>query len=306
MKIQVKQILPSPEPVRTQMEPAKLDELSASIKEQGLIVPIKVRPIDDKYEIVYGHRRFAASKMAGMEEIECYVEGIDDLNAVIQAGIENIHREDMNPVDKARWLAGIRDEKGCSFEEVGKIVGLSGRYVNDLVRLLNESKSVQEKLRSSAPKLTEGHVRVVRMAGVNEVEKKKILDKVDKENLTMEQIKAVAQSVAKAQDPRTRERLIVQKYDPYTHDPIEVEKRASRFGEHDPIEDDTKSPAINWADLPEVSKVLKSLSRAEQTGDDILDMLSEGKFSPEAIPFTVKKIQKMIAVWENVIEEMKQ
>jgi len=306
MKIQVKQILPSPEPVRTQMEPAKLDELSASIKEQGLIVPIKVRPIDDKYEIVYGHRRFAASKMAGLKEIECYVEGVDDLNAVIQAGIENVHREDMSPIDKARWLSNIRDLTGWTLREMEGKLGLDNSYISRLLKLLGEGKKVQDLLADSNRKLTEPHVTAVRQAGVSEVEKKKLIDKVVKEKLTSEQAKSVAQSVAAAQDPRTKERLIEQKYDPYTHDPIEVEKRASRFGEHDPIEDDTKSPAINWANLPEVSKVLQMLSKAEQTGDDILDMLSEGKFSPEAIPFTVKKIQKMIAVWENVIEEMKQ
>jgi len=306
MKIQVKQILPSPEPVRTQMEPAKLDELSDSIKEQGLIVPIKVRPIDDKYEIVYGHRRFAASKMAGLKEIECYVEGVDDLNAAIQAGIENVHREDMNSIDKARWLSGIRDLTGWNAETTGTKLGLASSTVRRLIALLEESPSVQAKLSSPGSKVTERHIREIRQAGVNEVEAKKLVDKVEKEGLSSDQTEAVAKSVAKAQDPRTKERLIAQRYNSFDHDPVAVEKRAKRFGEHDPIEDGTKSPAINWADLPEVSRVLKSLSRAEQTGDDILDMLSEGKFSPEAIPFTVKKIEKMIAVWQNVIEEMKQ
>jgi len=304
MKIPIEQILPSPEPVRTQMEPAKLDELAASIKEQGLIVPIKVRPVGDMNEIVYGHRRFAASKMAGLKELECYVEGIDDTNALIQAGIENIHREDMNPIDKARWLAGIRDAKNCKSDAVGEIVGLSGRHVRRLLALLEESPSTQDKLRTARPKLTTDHIDKVRGAGVDEVEKKKLIDKVERDGLTAEQIGAVAQSVAAAQDPRTKARLIEQKYDPYTHDPIEVEKRAKRFGKADPIEDDTKSPAINWASLPEVSRVLKALSTAEHVGESIIEMVQEGKFAPEAIPFTVKKIKKMIAVWENVIEEM--
>jgi len=304
MKIAIEQILPSPEPVRTQMNPAKLDELSASIKEQGLIVPIKVRPDGKKYEIVYGHRRFAAAKMAGLKEIECFVEGTDDLDAILQAGIENIHREDMNPIDEAKWFATIRDITGWTLERMGKELGINPTKISRFLLLLDESKSVQDKLRAPRTKLTPEHIAAVRQIGVNEVEKKKLIDKVVKEGLTRDQTRVVAKSVAVAQDTRTKDRLIETPFNVYDHDPIEIEKRAKRFGKHDPIEDDAKSPAINWASLPEVSKVLEALSQAEHVGDDILDMLSEGKFSPEAIPFTVKKIKKMIAVWQNVIEEM--
>ena len=304
MKIPIEQIIPSPEPVRTQMEPAKLDELSASIKEQGLIVPIKVRPIDDKYEIVYGHRRFAAAKMASLTEIECYVEGIDDLKAILQAGIENVHREDMNPIDEAKWFQTIQLETGWSSAEISRQLGIHSTHIGRRLLLLEESSAVQDKLRSPRPTITPEHIAEVRQSGVSEVEKKKLIDKIEQEGLTRDQTRVVAKSVSVAQDPRTRERLIATKYNEYDHNPIEVESRAKRFGAHDPLEGEKTSPATNWANLPEVGRVLKALSQAEQMGESIIEMIQQGKFSPEAIPFTVNKIKKMIAVWQNVIKEM--
>ena len=104
MKIPLELIRPSPNPIRTSWGEDGLRELTESIKEQGLIVPIKVRSIGDAYEIIYGHRRAEACRRAGMHEIECIVDGMDDTNALIQAWIENSQREDMSALDRARAL----------------------------------------------------------------------------------------------------------------------------------------------------------------------------------------------------------
>ena len=104
-------IQPSPNPIRKTWDDDKMDELAQSIKEQGLIVPVKVRPTDNAhYEVVYGHRRVEACRRAGLDKVEAIIEGMDDTDTLIQALIENVQREDMNPIDKGKALVRLQEQ----------------------------------------------------------------------------------------------------------------------------------------------------------------------------------------------------
>ena len=299
MKIQVKQILPSPEPVRTQMEPAKLDELSASIKEQGLIVPIKVRPIDDKYEIVYGHRRFAASQMAGLEVIECIVEGAE--NVLAQALIENIVREDMNDADKRDGLRNLKELTGKTWKEIGAMFGWSESYVKTIAGITDDEAEI---IRIAGDTITSEHVSKARQAGDDSL---KVLKKASKEGLSKRQVGAVAKSVAVTQDPRRKQQLIDAPYDPYTHDPDNAKARAERFGKTDPIAKPNFKPSTEtWKDTPEVALLLQKISDFGELSSKAKAMSDEGKFSPEALPFVQSKVNAAYKKWQSMFEGWKQ
>jgi len=294
MKIAIEQIIPSPEPVRTQMEPAKLDELSASIKEQGLIVPIKVRPIDDKYEIVYGHRRFTASQMVGLQEVECIVEGVDD--PLIQALVENVVREDMNDADVRDGLRQLKELTGKEWAEIGAMFGWSEVYTKSKANIKDDEAEV---IRSNAG-ITFEHVSRSRKAGEDSV---KVLEKAAKEGLSKRQVEAVAKSVANTLDPKRKQHLIDTPYSPYTHDPEYAQERANKYGASDPVSfDKSPSKTDTWKDTPEVVVLLRYIKEAKEQMGKIVTMKKEGKFAPEALPFVASKLKGLAKDIQLVIE----
>jgi len=126
MKIKLNEIKPSTPRVRESQSPEKLDELAQSIKESGVIVPVKVRKNGDGYTLVYGHRRVAAAKMAGLTEIDAIVEDMTDDVLLEQALIENVVREDMPSIEIAKALQKIKDESGATNEAIAAKMGWGG------------------------------------------------------------------------------------------------------------------------------------------------------------------------------------
>lgn len=146
MKILLSQIKGSTPRVRETQSPEKLDELADSIRESGLIVPVKVRRENGNYTLVYGHRRVAAAKMAGLTEIEAIVEDVNDDVLLEQALIENVVREDMASIDIAKALQKIKDESGATNEAIAKKMGwatgdMVARYIDMLDPELDLNKS---------------------------------------------------------------------------------------------------------------------------------------------------------------------
>jgi ParB family transcriptional regulator, chromosome partitioning protein len=145
---------------RTHMDDAALAELADSIKEQGVMQPILVRPVDGgRFEIIAGERRWRAAQRAGLREIPALVKSVDDNNALALALIENIQREDLNPLEEARGLARLVDEFGLTHDAVAKAVGRSRSAVSNLLRLTQLAKPVQDHLMSGA--LEMGHARAL-------------------------------------------------------------------------------------------------------------------------------------------------
>jgi ParB family chromosome partitioning protein len=145
---------------RTRMDPQSIAELADSIKAQGLIQPILVRPVDGgKYEIIAGERRWRAAQLAGLAQVPVIVRAVPDQTALAMALIENIQREDLNPLEEAGGIHRLIDEFRMTHDTAAQAVGRSRSAVTNLLRLLNLAKPVQELLMQG--KLDMGHARAL-------------------------------------------------------------------------------------------------------------------------------------------------
>jgi ParB family chromosome partitioning protein len=148
---------------RTRMDDGSLSELAASIKSQGIMQPVLVRPVDgagpDRYEIIAGERRFRAAQLAGLDEIPVLVREVDDQNAAAMALIENIQREDLNPLEEAQGIARLISEFDFTHEQAANAVGRSRSAVSNLLRLVNLAQPVQTML--MAGDIDMGHARAL-------------------------------------------------------------------------------------------------------------------------------------------------
>jgi ParB family chromosome partitioning protein len=145
---------------RTRMDEGGLQELAASIRAQGLMQPILVRSIGpDQYEIIAGERRFRAARIAGLDEVPVLVKNVPDQAAAAMALIENIQREDLNPLEEAQGIQRLLDEFNFTHEQAAESVGRSRSAVSNLLRLLNLATPVQTML--LAGDLDMGHARAL-------------------------------------------------------------------------------------------------------------------------------------------------
>ncbi|QTH62973.1 ParB/RepB/Spo0J family partition protein [Psychrosphaera ytuae] len=136
VNLPVEQLVPGKYQPRKDMSPEALEELAASIKNQGIIQPIVVRPInDDQYEIIAGERRWRASQIAQLDEVPCLIKDVPDEAAVAIALIENIQREDLNAMEEAIALQRLQDEFELTHQEVADAVGKSRTSVTNYLRL---------------------------------------------------------------------------------------------------------------------------------------------------------------------------
>ena len=143
---------------RTRMNAEALGELAESIRAQGMMQPILVRAVSgDRYEIIAGERRFRAAQMAGLSEVPVLVRNVPDESALAMALIENIQREDLNPLEEAQGVQRLIREFGFTHEQAAQSIGRSRSATSNLLRLLNLAAPVQEMLLSG--QLDMGHAR---------------------------------------------------------------------------------------------------------------------------------------------------
>ncbi|MBI5260103.1 MAG: ParB/RepB/Spo0J family partition protein [Burkholderiales bacterium] len=165
---------------RTRMDEGSLYELAESIKSQGVMQPILVRPVGASgYEIIAGERRYRAAKLAGLNEVPVLVKDVPDEAAAVMALIENIQREDLNPLEEAQGLQRLIDEFKLTHEQAAQAVGRSRSAASNLLRLLNLAAPVQQML--MAGDLDMGHARALlsleaaqQILSANEIAAKKL------------------------------------------------------------------------------------------------------------------------------------
>jgi ParB family chromosome partitioning protein len=158
--IAIDRVRPGKYQPRTKMDPASLAELADSIREQGVMQPILVRPVDGaRFEIIAGERRWRAAEQAGLREVPALVRSVADNAALALALVENIQREDLNPLEEAQGLARLIHEFRLTHDAVAKAVGRSRSAVTNLLRLTTLAKPVQEFLLAGA--LEMGHARAL-------------------------------------------------------------------------------------------------------------------------------------------------
>jgi ParB family chromosome partitioning protein len=157
--INIRDIKQNPLQPREKFDQKKLDDLIASIKEKGVVQPVIVRTKGAEYELIAGERRMRAAKALGIDEIPVIVRDVGDADALELALIENIQREELNPIEEAKAFQRLMDEFGFSQEEVAKAVGKDRATVANIIRLLNLPKRAQEMVVEGI--LSMGHGRAL-------------------------------------------------------------------------------------------------------------------------------------------------
>jgi ParB/RepB/Spo0J family partition protein len=185
--------------VRKQMSPEKLEELEASIREQGQLVPIKVRPNGTGYVLVYGHRRVMAAKAAGQKDIEALVADVPDDKLLTQSLIENVVREDMAAIDIAKALQAIIDETGCTQEELAKKLGWTKMRISQYLEMLEGA--IRKVVEVNPGLLTERNVREARQGTGGDTKlAAQVLQKAAKDELSSRDTRKMAEVVKRASD----------------------------------------------------------------------------------------------------------
>jgi ParB family chromosome partitioning protein len=187
---------------RKDINAEKLQELADSIKAQGIIQPIVVRKIDlEKYEIIAGERRWRAAQLAGLQQIPVVIKEIDDRAAMAIALIENIQREDLNPLEEADALKRLLDEFEMTHQQIADSIGKSRATVSNLLRLIDLHPDVKKLLLNN--QLDMGHARaLLALEGIKQVT---AANKIVKEDLTVratEQLVKEAQAAPKTPKPK--------------------------------------------------------------------------------------------------------
>jgi len=158
-EIPVEQIVPNRRQPRTDFDQASLQALAASIKSAGLMQPVMVRPSNGGFELVAGERRWRAAKLIGLSVIPAVVRDLDDQSAAELAIIENVQREDLNPMERAVALRRLADEYGLTHQQIADKVGLDRASVSNLLRLSDLDRPTAELVR--AGKLSQGHAKAL-------------------------------------------------------------------------------------------------------------------------------------------------
>jgi ParB family transcriptional regulator, chromosome partitioning protein len=171
-------ISPNPDQPRRHFDASLLEELAESIRTKGVLQPLVVRPAGEageRFQIVAGERRWRAAQMAGLHQVPALVRPLSDSEVLEIAIIENIQREDLNPIEEAVGYRSLIDRFGHSQEQIAQALGKSRSHIANLLRLLNLPDSVQEHLR--AGRLTAGHARALITASDAEQLAQKVIQK---------------------------------------------------------------------------------------------------------------------------------
>ncbi|HEX3000017.1 MAG TPA: ParB/RepB/Spo0J family partition protein [Armatimonadota bacterium] len=200
IELPLAQITPNPYQPRGEMDPERLSELVESIRTHGILQPLVVRKHDDGYELVAGERRFRASQAAGLAKVPVIVRECTNREMLELALIENIQREDINPMDSAIAFRRLMDEFSLTQEEVATRVGRSRSSVANTLRLLNLPAAIQLKVASG--EISEGHARALLSLEAVPEAQKVLLERILKEHLSVRDAERIARGMSeKAQKP---------------------------------------------------------------------------------------------------------
>ncbi len=209
--IDINLIIPNKSQPRLQFEEEALSELADSIKTHGLIQPILVRKAKDKYELIAGERRWRASKIAGLKEIPCILKEINQEVSAKYALIENIQREDLNPIEEATAYRKLMEDYNLTQEEMANQVGKSRSYVANTLRLLNLHENIIDYI--SKGELTAGHGKAL-LSIKDKEQQLKSAEQMIKSNLSVREAEIIANkntmTVNKPKNKKTKESYILE------------------------------------------------------------------------------------------------
>ncbi|MAX49438.1 MAG: chromosome partitioning protein ParB [Gammaproteobacteria bacterium] len=254
-EIDLNKIKPGRFQPRSNFDDEKLDELTKSIKNQGVLSPILVRELGlNEYEVIAGERRLRASKKAGLSSIPCLVDQKQDQDALISALIENLQREDLNPVEEARGLDRLKREFGLTQDEVANSTGKARSTIANTLRILSLPSAVLEML--SRGEIEKGHAKL--LASMEQKEAEETAKKIIKNKLSIKDLSGITSK-------KTTNKNIKQKTK--ETDILNVERDMSESFGHK-IEIDTKNKkagkvSIFYNTLDELDTIIKKLKNKQ-------------------------------------------
>lgn len=238
---------------RSNFNKEKLEELTASIKNQGVLSPILVRELGlNEFEVIAGERRLRAAKMAGLKTIPCLIDQKEDQDALVSALIENLQREDLNPVEEARGLDRLKREFGLTQEEVASSTGKARSTVANSLRILSLPASVLELLAHG--KIEKGHAKL--LASISPEEAEKLAQKIVSQKISVKDLSNI--STPNKLKLKTKEK---------DTDLLNIEKEMSELFGHK-IEIETKNKkagkvSISYKTLDELDNIISKLKNKQ-------------------------------------------
>ena len=250
-KINISQIIPNPSQPRKNFRDEELKELSSSIKNQGLIQPIIVKPIiDNQFQIIAGERRWRACQLNGMHEVDCVIKNLDDTNVLEAALIENIQREDLNVIEEANAYKGLIDIKGINNETLAKLIGKSPSYVSNILRLLELDIKIQQMVINGD--LSMGHARA--LIGVPDPINK--ANEIIEKKLSVRQVEKITSEFKKNKSKKTPKDPNIVDLEKELSDKIGL-KTSIQFNENG----SSGSLTLYYSDLNQLDDLMKRLKK---------------------------------------------
>lgn len=207
--VDITKIQPNPNQPRTHFNETLLQELSESIRENGVLQPLLVRKKGQKYEIIAGERRYQASKLAGIEKLPVIIKDVDDQKMLELALIENLQRSDLNPIEEAKGYKQLLKESRMTQEALSKAVSKSRSAITNSLRLLDLPEEVQQFLFDG--KLTAGHARAI-LAVPFEDARIRLARKVVNEGLSVRATENLAPLFSVGEEPKKPKAVTPQSY----------------------------------------------------------------------------------------------
>ena len=255
MMLKVDQLQPGKYQPRSYMDDAALQTLADSISSQGIMQPILVRNIAaNKYEIIAGERRWRASQIAGLAEVPVLVREIADESALAMALIENIQRENLNPLEEAQGIKRLIDEFAMTHEKAANAVGRSRAAVTNLLRLLLLSAPVQAMLMHN--KLDMGHARA--LIGLDAAQQIMLANKIVQQDLSVRDVENLVKKLAQNSAPATQKTAV-------NHDVLALQNTLSeKIGASVNIaakQNGSGMLKISYANLDQLDDIIRKISR---------------------------------------------
>jgi ParB family chromosome partitioning protein len=315
MKIRIENIKLSPNPIRKTWDEEKLNELSWSLLEEGQVEPIGVCEIGDEYTVVWGHRRVEAARRAGWVEIDALIVPQDDIDNLIQSGIENLAGEDMTADDKAEWAQRLVD-MGFSQHEIARRTSIPTGTINQWLQYRRE-KEAGVYVRTPNQGKDEGVIKTVKIAQAlgDDLEAKKVVAaKVSAEGLTQIQTTEIARAYHDAPSPEVKRKILDSPVLP-SDTAADILRRSIARVELDKISSARENQAVGKEGKDKraidqdfgiaVKQLMGEMQLLHRTAHKIVTVVKYGGYSRAALRYTIRKIDELIVELQACKEYLK-
>lgn len=318
MKVKLKNIKPTSKPIR-ELESEDIEALTQSIKEFGLLQPFRVRPIDDGYEVIFGNARLDAAKRAGLEEVEVVVADVDDDQALIEAGVENLLRSDMSEPEKGRWSLRVRETMGWSQAQLARRLGLDHSTIAQWESLATNlppdlAEIIARPQRGGyGQPVPEGQLSAKQAREIARVRgrghQRSLAEKAMRERLSGELTREVRQAIEEAPDEKIVEKILER---PWVKTRKEVaeeieEAEVEAIVERLEVKEEEEKERAWWREHPSTKEAWKYLKMYRSLLDDVLESVEREKIPPEHCNFLANFLEKeMIPYLQGVVARLRE